>query len=301
MADDNQSTIDNISNTYENAKGSLTNTFDDFSTKATVGVAATSGFLNSNTLIAKFAFIILVLIVFLFLINLGISIIHYFTQASTDPYIIKGMISGSTAMTVSQNPKDTESKPIYKSNNESEGLEFTWSTWLYINDLGKDSKKYQHVFSKGDNQFDPTTNLASVNNAPGMYISPMTNKLHIIMDSVDSSDTNTIIDVDNVPLKKWFHVAIRATNINIDVYVNGIVVSRLEMSNTPKQNFGDVYVCQNGGFMGKLSSLRYFNNALNVFEINKLVASGPDLTSSDADPNDSGFKYLSNYWYSSKY
>ena len=301
MADDNQSTIDNISNTYENAKGSLTNTFDDFSRKATVGVAATSGFLNSNPLIAKFAFIILVLIVFLFLINLGISIIHYFTQASTDPYIIKGMISGSTAMIVAQDPKNAESKPIYKSNNESEGLEFTWSTWLYINDLGKDSKKYQHVFSKGDNQFDPTTNLASVNNAPGMYISPMTNKLHIIMDSVDSSDTNTIIDVDNVPLKKWFHVAIRATNINIDVYVNGIVVSRLEMSNTPKQNFGDVYVCQNGGFMGKLSSLRYFNNALNVFEIKKLVASGPDLTSSEADPNDSGFKYLSNYWYSSKY
>ena len=301
MSDDNQSTISNINNTYENAKGSLTNTFDDFSTKATVGVAATSGFLNSNTLIAKFAFIILVLIVFLFLINLGISIIHYFTQSSTDPYIIKGMISGSTAMVVSQDPKNAESKPIYKSNNESEGLEFTWSTWLYINDLGKDSKKYQHVFSKGDNNFDQTTNLATVNNAPGMYISPMTNKLHIIMDSVNSSDTNTIIDVDNVPLKKWFHVAIRATNINIDVYVNGIVVSRLEMSNTPKQNFGDVYVCQNGGFMGKLSSLRYFNSALNVFEINRMVANGPDLTSADANPNDGGFKYLSNYWYSSKY
>ena len=110
MSDDNQSTIDNISNTYENAKGSLTNTFDDFSTKATVGVAASSGFLNSNTLIAKFAFILLVLIVFLFLINLGITIIHYFPQASTDPYIINGLISGSTAMIVSQNPKNAESK-----------------------------------------------------------------------------------------------------------------------------------------------------------------------------------------------
>ena len=134
-----------------------------------------------------------------------------------------------------------------------------------------------------------------------MYISPMTNKLHIIMDSVESNDTNTIIDVENVPLKKWFHVAIRATNINVDVYINGIVVSRLEMSNTPKQNFGDVYICQNGGFMGQLSSLRYFNNALNVFEINNLVASGPKMNSVDTTPTDGGFKYLSNYWYSSKY
>jgi hypothetical protein len=290
-----------ISSGYENTKNTVTDKVGNFSTEAAVGVGATSGFLYSNTIIAKFAFIILVLIVFLFLMNLGISIINYFTTPSKSPFIINGMIDGSTQMIVTQDPKIRDSKPIYKSNNESEGLEFTWSSWIYINDLGKDSKKYQHIFSKGDGEFDPITNISSVNNAPGMYISPMTNKLHIIMDTVDKNDTNTVIDVDNVPLKKWVHVAIRAMNTKLDVYVNGIIASRLELINTPKQNYGNIYICQNGGFFGKLSALRYYNRALNVFEINKIVSSGPNLTTVH-DTNDmGGFSYLSNYWYASKY
>jgi hypothetical protein len=296
-----QSGIQNVSDTYDSAKDSLTSTFDDFSTDTAVSVGATAGFLYSNTIIAKFAFIILVLIVFLFLMNLGIVLINYFNKPSETPYIIKGKISGSTGMIVSQDPKDIDSKPIYKSNNESEGLEFTWSSWIYLSDIGKDSMKYQHIFSKGDNNFNPETNIASVNNAPGMYLAPMSNKLHIIMDSVNKDDVNTTIDIDNIPIKKWVHVAIRAMNTKIDVYVNGIIASRLEMSNTPKQNYGDVYICQNGGFIGEFSSLRYYNRALNVFEINQIISSGPDLTSVNNTEHDGGFKYLSNYWYSSKY
>lgn len=301
-----QSGIQVASDGFDQAKGTLTDKFDEFSTETAVGVGATTGFLYSNTIIAKFAFIILVLIVFLFLMNLGISMISYFTRPSDTPYLIDGMIDGTNNMIISQDPKNTESKPIYRSNNESEGLEFTWSSWIYIDDLNKDNKRYQHIFSKGDGGFDSVTNIANVNNAPGMYISPMTNKLHIIMDSVKTPDMSSgknpnVINIDNVPLKKWVHVAIRAMNTKIDVYVNGIIASRLEMLDTPKQNYGDVYVCQNGGFFGKLSALRYYNRALNIFEINQIVSSGPKLTVVNDMGAQKGFKYLSNYWYSSKY
>jgi len=104
-----------------------------------------------------------------------------------------------------------------------------------------------------------------------------------------------------VPLKKWVHIAIRAMNTKIDVYVNGIIASRLEMLDTPKQNYGDIYISQNGGFMGKLSALRYYNRALNIFEINHIVSSGPNLSVVNNMGAQKGFKYLSNYWYSSKY
>jgi hypothetical protein len=296
-----QSGFQNIGENYESAKDTLTNTFDNFSTETAAGVGATTGFLYSNTIIAKFAFIILVLIVFLFLMNLGISLIYYLNKPSNTPYIIDGVIDGSTQMIIPQDPKNMESKPIFRSNNESEGLEFTWSSWIYINDLGKDSKKYQHIFSKGDGGFDSSTNIGSVNNAPGMYISPMTNKLHIIMDTVDGKDTNTTIDIDNVPLKKWVHVAIRCMNTKLDVYINGIIAGRLELVNTPKQNYGNIYICQNGGFFGKLSALRYYNRALNIFEINQIISSGPNFNVVTETEQTGGFKYLSNYWYSSKY
>ena len=56
-----------IGKALDNVKGSLTNTFDEFSSQASAGVGATTEFLTSNTIIAKFAFILLILVVFLIL------------------------------------------------------------------------------------------------------------------------------------------------------------------------------------------------------------------------------------------
>jgi len=294
-------TAQQIGNALDNVKGSLTNTFDDFSSQASAGVGATSEFLTSNTIIAKFAFILLILVVFLILFNLGIAIIGYFSDPSPDPYLVNGLIEGTFSKVVKQDPKQTNSIQIFRSNDQSKGMEFTWSTWLYLNDIGTEVGKYQHVFSKGDGNIDTTTNLSKVNNGPGLYIKPNENTLHIIMDTVSPNDNNTTIDIDNIPIKKWIHVGLRLQNTVLDVYINGVIVNRLLLSNTPKQNYGDVYICQNGGFYGKLSNLRYFGRALNVFEINNIVSAGPNLKIADEAKPVGGYKYLSSQWYSSKY
>jgi hypothetical protein len=68
----------------------------------------------------------------------------------------------------------------------------------------------------------------------------------------------------------------------------------------PKQNYNDVQVCQNNGFSGSLSDLRYFNSALNVFQIGTIVQRGPNLnTSSQTIKNETlnSYNYLSNLWY----
>jgi hypothetical protein len=296
-----QAVADRLGSTVDNASNALSGTFNEFSSQASAAAGATTDFLTANTIIAKFAFILLVLVVFLILFNLGVSIVGYFSEPSPDPYIINGMIDGNVSKVVPQDPKQTNAIPIYRSNDQSKGMEFTWSSWLYLSDLGKEAGKYQHVFSKGDGNIDSNTNLSTVNNGPGLYISPMDNKLHIIMNTVSSTDPNTTIDIDNIPIQKWFHVALRLQNTVLDVYVNGVVVNRLLLNNTPKQNYGNVYVCQNGGFSGKLSNLRYYSRALNVFEINNIVSSGPNMkVASDMKPI-GGFDYLSSRWYASRY
>lgn len=296
-----QAVAERFGSTVDNASNALSGTFNEFSSQATAAAGATTDFLTANTIIAKFAFILLVLVVFLILFNLGVSIVGYFSEPSPDPYIINGMIDGNVSKVVPQDPKQTNAIPIYRSNDQSKGMEFTWSSWLYLSDLGKEAGKYQHVFSKGDGNIDSNTNLSTVNNGPGLYISPMDNKLHIIMNTVSSTDPNTTIDIDNIPIQKWFHVALRLQNTVMDVYVNGVVVNRLLLNNTPKQNYGNVYVCQNGGFSGKLSNLRYYSRALNVFEINNIVSSGPNMkVAADMKPI-GGFDYLSTQWYSSRY
>ncbi len=296
-----QAVAERFGSTVDSASNALSGTFNEFSSQATAAAGATTDFLTANTIIAKFAFILLVLVVFLILFNLGVSIVGYFSEPSPDPYIINGMIDGNMSKVIPQDPKQTNAIPIYRSNDQSKGMEFTWSSWLYLSDLGKDAGKYQHVFSKGDGNIDSNTNLSTVNNGPGLYISPMDNKLHIIMNTVSSTDPNTTIDIDNIPIQKWFHVALRLQNTVLDVYVNGVVVNRLLLNNTPKQNYGNVYVCQNGGFSGKLSNLRYYSRALNVFEINNIVSSGPNMkVASDMKPI-GGFDYLSTQWYTSRY
>jgi hypothetical protein len=210
------------------------------------------------------------------------------------------MIDGTYAMVVPQDPTNKDALPIVRSNNQSKGIEFTWSFWIYINELGTDSKKYQHIFNKGDNTYNSSTNLSSINNAPGVYLGPANNNLHIVMDTVNGSDTNKTIDIDNIPIRKWVHVAIRMQNLVLDVYVNGVVSSRLILNNVPKQNYNDVYICQSGGFAGKLSNLRYLSYAMNVFEINNVVLGGPNLTVTDNTSKSSGYTYLSTSWYTSK-
>jgi len=291
-------------NYVDSIKNSVTNSFNDFSKQTEVGTTATTQYLSSNTAVAKFAFLLLVLIVFVFLIGLGISLVGYLTSPYSNPYVISGTIDGSSPVTIPQDPKKDKSIPIIRSNNQQTGLEFTWSVWINLFDLGNDPNKYQHIFNKGDNNFDSVTNLSKINNAPGLYLAPQKNQLHIIMDTVNPNDPVTTIDIDNIPIRKWVHVAIRIQNTMVDVYLNGTISKRLILQNMPKQNYNDVNVCQSGGFSGKLSDLRYFSRALNVFDINSIVLWGPNTGPSSltaawqSAAND--YNYLSTLWYNTK-
>ena len=122
VSDSVASNVNNISNSVASNVNNISNSV---ASNINTPINAPAEFSFSNTLIAKFAFLILVVIVFLFLLNLGITIIQYFTTPSTSPTIIKGMIDGNTPLTIPQDPGNSDSKLILRSNNESEGLEFT--------------------------------------------------------------------------------------------------------------------------------------------------------------------------------
>jgi hypothetical protein len=312
--------IQNVSNTFNDVKNSISETMNSFSNQPN----APSEFKFSNTIIAKFGFLLLVIILFLFTINLGIVLISYFLSPKSNPFLIKGTNSGTNPLVISQNPSATGSITLMRSNNESHGAEFTWSIWLFIDDLDINNTKYHNIFNKGDNSYDAKTGISSVNNAPGLYLgnggntSKPINTLHIIMDVVgDTASINqsvggtqqtssyminqpAIVDVPNVPLKKWFHVAIRLENSLLDIYINGTIDQRVVLTNVPKQNYNDVNICQNGGFSGTLSDLRYFNSALNVFQISTIINKGPNMTTSyNTIQNQSinNYNYLSSLWY----
>lgn len=302
-----KSGIQTVGNTFENVKTNISESLDQFSDKAQAGVGASASFLQSNTIVAKFAFILFVIIGFIFFVYLGIVLISYFTAPKNNPYLIYGSIPGNKSITISQDPKQKESIPILRSNNQQSGLEYTWSVWLNITDFNQSTTKpdYSHIFNKGNKIYDTTTGLATVNNGPGMYLNSNTNSLRIIVDSSIQEDTLGMIDISNIPINnKWFNVIIRVQNTIVDVYINGTISNRVILTNIPKQNYDDVHICQNGGFGGTLSNLRYYSYALNIFDINSILYYGPNFKASKVLTNVKSINdnyndnYLSNSWYS---
>lgn len=323
-----------IKNFSSGLRENINNSVKDFGSKdvSTLG----SEFMSSNTIVAKFVFLILVLIVFMILFNLGIYIITWFSVPSKDPYVVKGLINGNSFKVIPQDPKESNAVPIHRSNNENKGIEFTWSVWLRRNQTKEINthKSYQHIFTKGagDAIEDASSSTVTttqqgrtdVGNGPGVYffndISGNTkdtiyvdkreyNKIRIFMDlettTADSYNnvnsvnvlipTTSTIEIEDLPIGKWFHLAIRVENKIMDVYVNGTLSKRTLLEAFPKQNFDDIKVCDQGGFDGNLSDLRYFDNGLNVFQIMNITQKGPNMTSNDKKMD--SYDYLSNSWY----
>jgi hypothetical protein len=303
-----EAVAEGISNAANSAKENLQSTMNDFSSKNVMN--AGSDFLAANSMIAKFMFIVLVLIVFLILLNVGMYLVYWFTTPNTSPYIIKGMLTGTSYYPpVSQDPGGSNPIVVYRSNNQSTGIEFTWSTWVKLDQVktANGSQRYYNIFVKGNSDFDGT-GVATVNNGPGLYVTSATEaaagntaQLHFIMDVVSpnggSQTSQQTMDIPNVPVGKWIHVAIRLQNKVLDCYVNGVITTRLSLGDyIPKQNYDNIILCGNGGFSGAVSNLRYYDYALSVFEINSVVYYGPNLNA--VSTSGAGFyDYLGQIWY----
>tara|TARA_Y100000591_G_C21775483_1_gene668043 strand:- start:169 stop:1101 length:933 start_codon:yes stop_codon:yes gene_type:complete len=252
-------------------------------------VSGTTDFLYSNTLVAKVCFFILVLILFVYAIRIGAMVLGYLNSPNQNPILIDGLKPGKKFKVVPQDPKEKGSKPVIRSVNEREGLEFTWSVWLFIDDLVYKTGQRKHVFHKGSSgnigdksEFDGVNveNMAFPNNAPGLYIHETKNALVIVMNTFNNVIEE--VEVDDVPLNKWILVNMRCRGKHLDTYINGTIVNRHEFRSVPKQNYGDVFVNWNGGFSGLVSNLRYHNYALSGVDIENMVRAGPNLRADDS-------------------
>ena len=270
-----------ITNVASNVASGVTNvataTGDTFKSFSSNYRGATREFFDSNSLVAKIAFLLLVLVGFTILLRLGIWLIgSLLISQATSPRLIDGMIDAKTQMVIPQDPKVPTAINVSRSANQNKGIEFTWSCWIFINDLVYNTTKYRCVFYKGNDYAADAavSGLNFPNNAPGLYITPNTNNLEIIMNTFNDINQNVVIN--EIPLKKWLNVIIRCKNTTVDIYINGDISKSLQLDGVPKQNYGNVFVSPNGGFDGYTSNLWYYDYALNPIEITTLVSQGPN-------------------------
>ena len=265
-------------------------------------VSGGSDFLNSNSLVAKVCFLILIILLFIMALRIGSRVLTWLLSPSKNPILVNGLRDAQRQKTVTQKPGVKDSIPILRSVNEREGIEFTWSVWLWIKDTtwdvrtGKAPTRKKHIFNKGslgNTQGNSLTEwpkgqpgatsldgMAFPNNSPGVYLDKDTNNMIIYMNTFENVLEEVVIP--DIPLNKWINVMLRNKGRNLDVYINGKIKHRHVFSAVPKQNYGDVHVTRNNGFSGNLSSLRYFHKALTGVEIDNVVKQGPNLKSDDS-------------------
>jgi hypothetical protein len=280
-----------------------------------------SEFLSSNTMIARGTFLLGVLIFFSILFYVGSKLVYYFLSPSETPFLISGMKDATEALTISQNLGQKTTIPILRSVNEYGGVEFTYSFWIYVNNVNyNETIDYKHVFNKGSSpssQGEGGSGLFGPNNAPGVYlyngkknysddlminypVLGMLVRLNVFHnnESVNKPYYDDIY-VDAIPIKKWVGVIIRVTSQNIcDIYINGTLTKRHKLSNIVKQNYDNLYVNYNGGFSGNLSDLKYYNYAVGTLEIDSVTARGPNLKiKKNSNIEKAKPQYLSTHWY----
>ena len=267
--------------------------FNTFSTNR--GIFGTKEFLESNSLVAKFAFLLLVLFAFIILLRLGISLLSFYFKPDQSPHLIDGMVDAKQMIIFPQDPSSNGAVTIYRSVNATDGLEFTWSTWIFINNLQTNAGIFKHIFSKGNDNL-TENGMIQPNNAPGLYIAPNTNELVVVMNTYNV--INEEIVIPDIPINKWLNVIIRCQNTTLDVYINGTIARSINLLGVPKQNFGNVYVAMNGGFDGYISNLWYYNYALGTSSIQNIINNGPNTTMIGGNGlADKMYNYLSLRWF----
>ena len=319
-----------ISENINNSLNKVKKKFVDITPYGTENfLSKSSDFFNSNTLIAKASFLLFIIIIFISLYYVSSKTIKKLLEPEKSPMLHSGLYNMGdigTTKTISQDPTDPTSHTVYRSENEHDGIEFTYSVWIFINNIKLNSDKYYHIFHKGSTtEANSVYDIFGPNNSPGLYLYTGTkhdetglssNNLNEnnptvglltrvnVFNNNDSNQSNRFYDdihVEGIPIKKWVNIIVRSTSQNIiDIYINGTLTKRHELSNVIKQNYNDVHINLHGtGYPGYLSDLKYYNYAIGTMEINNIVSRGPTLKY----PNDNQAivksvpDYLSSKWY----
>ena len=205
------------------------------------------------------------------------------TYGDSTTYLLPDLYDGTQV--IYQDPNLRGSNTIYPSVNAPSGLEFSYSCFLLIN-----SRTFQgandglrHIFHKGTATFKPLM-------CPGVFVRNNTNSLVVFMNEATKWDSRC--ELQNIPIGKFFHLAIVVRNMNVDIYINGNVAYRMTLSSVPLQNFENVCVFSSqqfddsatspenpfvvlGSATGFISRLLYTGYALNYEQIDRQVRMGP--------------------------
>ena len=240
-------------------------------------------------------FILSVILLLLILLFIYTTVTSYKSYQATSPILVNGTIEGNAMRRIPANQ-------ILDPTGGQYGQEFTYSTWLYIKDTNfgtvntvcdiasGSGPMFKVIFNKGSDDLYSIPTDTTINGQttktykwhyptlsnPGVFLYPNTNKLHIRFNTYNSDVMYKSADVGNIPLNKWFLLTIVLIGNSADIYINNMLKKR-ENVGVVRMNYGDLQINPFGGFDGYMSNFRYFNRAVQTWEIDNMYQLGANL------------------------
>ena len=211
--------------------------------------------------------IIMVIIMILIFYVARYLITKYQMSSSQTPYLLNGSKNAKHALVISQDSTNVNYIPIQKSEGQ-DGIQYSYGFWFLIEGFDYKKGEWKHIFHKGNSSSYP-------NRAPGVWIHPDKNSVRVYMNTLDN--ILEFADIDNLPVRKWIYMNIVLNNQNLDLYINGYLKIRKELSSLPKLNDDDFWINMYGGFEGYVSNIRYYAYAIDFNEINTMIKAGPSI------------------------
>jgi len=260
----------------------------------------------------------LTLLAILYVVLLFIEVVYkYFNRLSINRKVLLPNTYNidDKSITIPQNPNIRGNQYVSPSDNERSGIEFSYTFYLNVNPSAfRQEYGLCHIFHKGYSSQFPLL-------APGVYMRSDTNTLRVYMNSYKT--WNNFIEVENIPIGKWVHIALVVSENSLEIYINGNLTKKMPFEGfAPYQNYQDIQcfsqrritmkksmissIDENGfdvfgAMKGQISRLNYFSYALCYAEIQKLMNEGPSSKLDSALATGNIPPYLNDTWWNQGY
>ena len=206
---------------------------------------------------------------------------------------------------------------LVHSQNEKTGIEYSYSCFLLLDEgnFVDNTSAYKHIFHRGYRTGFPLL-------GPGLFVNAGTNTLRLYQNN--TLTWYNYIDINDIPIKKWFHLVILVKNNATEVYVNGNLSAKLTNNNavvyqnyqplhlfrsytnpienlnirtnanTPSIPSGETFDI-NQKASGNISRFNYYSYALSFTEIQDLMNIGPN-PKTKIDVFDKPPYFIDNWW-----
>jgi preprotein translocase subunit SecG len=178
-----------------------------------------------------------------------------------------GYLDSQKVVLVGCSPQDgslmkTVNSILFNSSNRQNGLEFAYSMWLKVSNWTYNQHSNKYILVKGD----IAPNRTIMSKAPSVYLTGNANNLCVEVQTYDSRGNGSlmteIVQLDNIPLKDWFHLVVGVNGRNLDIYVNGVLAKRRVLTGVVAQNKAPANIAPaiDGnlpGFGGLISNMIY--------------------------------------------